>query len=64
MTDAVAQVAGRWRAARATRAAELRRIEGAETFAGQQEWLAMVELLAGERRLSRFAFLAERPPEP
>jgi SAM-dependent methyltransferase len=64
VTDAVAQIAGRWRAARARRAAELRPIEGAQTFAGQQEWLGMVELLARERRLSRFAFLAERPSEP
>jgi 2-polyprenyl-3-methyl-5-hydroxy-6-metoxy-1,4-benzoquinol methylase len=61
VTAAMAEVAGRWGAARAARAADLRRLEGEATFAGQQEFLRVAALIARERRLSRFAFLASKP---
>lgn len=49
-----------WRKARAAREAELRRIEGDETYLGQQRFLETAARLAGEGRLSRFAYLARR----
>ena len=61
LTDSVAKVAARWRAARSAHEEQLREIEGTQTYEGQQELLRVAELLAGERRLSRFAFLGERP---
>jgi SAM-dependent methyltransferase len=61
VTSNVVEVAGRWLAARATREAALREIEGAETYEEAQEFLGMVERLARQRRLSRFVFVAERP---
>ena len=36
--------------------------EGADTFDALQRYLRCVHTLANERRLSRFAYLAERPP--
>jgi SAM-dependent methyltransferase len=57
----VAAVAGRWLAARAAREEPLRELEGDDTYHDTQEFLSMVELLARERRLSRFVFVAERP---
>lgn len=59
-TAAVAGVAERWRNARAARRAPLIAQEGEEAFEGLQAFLAMVHTLASERRLSRFAYLAER----
>ena len=59
-TENMAQMAQRWRAARQTRAEDLKTVEGKETFAGQQEFFAIAASLAGERRLSRFAFYARR----
>jgi SAM-dependent methyltransferase len=61
VTAAMAEVAGRWSAARAARTDDLRHLEGEATFAGQQEFLRVAELIARERRLSRFAFLATKP---
>lgn len=58
LSEATARVAAAWHAARERRAADLTRIEGAETFQGQQRFLNVAALLAGERRLSRFAYLA------
>lgn len=49
-----------WLTARAGREAELRKIEGADVFFGQQRFLETAALLAEERRLSRFAVLARR----
>lgn len=46
--------------AREKREADLRRIEGDETFEGQQRFLEVAARLAAERRLSRFAFRAVR----
>ncbi len=60
-TENMAETAKRWCAARAARAGELQRIEGAETFDGQQRFFEVAARLAAERRLSRFAFCAERP---
>ena len=56
----MAAVAAAWRRARARHAAELDRLEGAEANAAFQEFLAVVERLAGERRLSRLAYLARK----
>jgi SAM-dependent methyltransferase len=60
-TDNVAAIAGRRHDARARRAEALVRAEGAETFEGQQRFLAVASALAAERRLSRLVYLAERP---
>jgi len=59
-TEALAQTAASWHAARQKRAAELRRIEGHATFDGQQRFLEVAALLARERRLSRFAYVASK----
>jgi 2-polyprenyl-3-methyl-5-hydroxy-6-metoxy-1,4-benzoquinol methylase len=61
LTESMAQVAARFRTARADRSGALRQIEGEGNFAGQQEFLRVAELLARERRLGRFAFLAVKP---
>ena len=46
---------------RAERAQVLRRLEGEEAFERRQRFLDIVATLARERRVSRFAFLAEKP---
>jgi SAM-dependent methyltransferase len=61
-TENMAKLAGRWLGARAKRADALREIEGEETFDGQQRFLEVAATLARERRLSRFVYLAEKPP--
>lgn len=60
-SDATTRIAADWHAARQKRSAELIRIEGAETFEGQQRFLSVTARLAGERRLSRFVYLARKP---
>lgn len=60
LTQGVADIAGRWFEARARYRDELLADEGAPSFEGTQRFLAMVRTLAGERRLSRHAFLAQR----
>jgi cyclopropane fatty-acyl-phospholipid synthase-like methyltransferase len=50
----------RWFEARQGLADELQRLEGAETFAGVQQFLSTVHKLTSEGRLSRFAYLAQR----
>jgi SAM-dependent methyltransferase len=60
-TENMARNARGWLNARAKREADLHRIEGAETFAGQQVFFEMAARLAEERRLSRFAILARNP---
>jgi SAM-dependent methyltransferase len=62
LTEAVAAVAQRWAAARRDLRAALVELEGDEAFDGLQRFLAAVHLLASERRLSRFMYLAGRPP--
>lgn len=59
-TENMARMASRWRTAREARAAELRQIEGEQTFDGQQRFLQTAARLASERRLSRLAFRAVR----
>src|SRR5262249_17631503 len=61
VTENEVEVSRRWHAARQQRAAELIRLEGEETFAGLQRFLATVHRLTGERRLSRFAYLGRKP---
>lgn len=56
-----ARVAGAWRDARERRREALDRIEGAEANAAMQRMLHATSLLADERRVSRFAYLARRP---
>jgi SAM-dependent methyltransferase len=58
-TDAAAAVAGR-RTAREQHRVDLLAREGDATFAGLQRFLGCVERLLSERRLSRFAYLAEK----
>jgi hypothetical protein len=56
----MAAIAGRWHEARAQFRDALVGDEGESTFDGVQRFLATCHLLAGERRLSRFAYLAAR----
>jgi ubiquinone/menaquinone biosynthesis C-methylase UbiE len=59
-TENMAEMAARWRDARAEREGALREIEGDDTFEGQQRFLEVASRLARERRLSRFIYLAEK----
>ena len=61
LTDTVAAVARRRCGIRAERAQALVQIEGAEAFERRQRFLDMVATLAREHRISRFAYLAQRP---
>ena len=61
VTENEVEVSRRWHAARQRRAAELTRLEGGETFAGLQRFLATMHRLTSERRLSRFAYLGRKP---
>ena len=63
VTENEVELSRRWHAARQQRAAELTRLEGEETFAGLQRFLATVHRLTSERRLSRFAYLGRKPGE-
>jgi len=58
-TANMAENAAGWLAARGRREADLRRIEGDATYEGQQRFLETAATLAKERRLSRFAILAQ-----
>lgn len=60
VTENMAQIAERRRAARASRSSALRKVEGAQTFQDQQEFLAVAARLAEEKRLSRFVYVAEK----
>jgi ubiquinone/menaquinone biosynthesis C-methylase UbiE len=59
-TEHEAAVSKRWHDARAARSGELIRLEGEETFAGLQRFLATVHRLCDERRLSRHVYLARK----
>jgi SAM-dependent methyltransferase len=59
-TASLAEVARRRGAARAAHADALRRLEGEVTFDGLQRFFETVAVLARERRLSRFVYVAER----
>lgn len=60
VTPAAASIAARWHGAREQHRARLVEREGAENFDGLQRFLACVRRLSEERRLSRFAYLAEK----
>ena len=60
ITRNMAEIAARRRAARASRAAALREVEGDEAYEAQQEYLRIAALLAEEGRLSRFMVVAEK----
>ena len=64
VTEAVATVAERWRSARAERQRALVDLEGRETFDGVQRFLDTVHVLATERRLSRYMYVAARGSTP
>ena len=59
-TDNSAVVAKRWYEARARSREELLQLEGAAEFEKTQRWLSVVHTQASERRLSRFAFVAQK----
>jgi SAM-dependent methyltransferase len=54
-------VSGRWHAARQAHGAELLAIEGEPRFEGLQRFFQAVHLLTSERRLSRIAYVVEKP---
>jgi SAM-dependent methyltransferase len=60
LTESTAVIAARWRDARAEFRDALVRDEGESTFEGVQRFLSTCHLLARERRLSRYAYLAAR----
>jgi hypothetical protein len=56
----MAKVAEARRAARASKGAVLREIEGDQAYDDQQEFLAVAARIAGEGRLSRFVYVSQR----
>jgi 2-polyprenyl-3-methyl-5-hydroxy-6-metoxy-1,4-benzoquinol methylase len=60
VTGNMAKVAEARHAARASRSAALREIEGGESYENQQEFLAVTARIARERRLSRFVYVADK----
>jgi ubiquinone/menaquinone biosynthesis C-methylase UbiE len=60
VTRNMAEVAERRMAARASRSSGLRKIEGDQTYEGQQEFLGIAALIAKEGRLSRFVYVSEK----
>jgi len=61
ITRNMAEIAERRKAARASRASSLRKIEGDQAYGQQQEFLAVAARTAREGRLSRFVYVAEKP---
>jgi ubiquinone/menaquinone biosynthesis C-methylase UbiE len=59
-TDNSAVLSKRWFEARARRRDELIQLEGEAEFEKTQRWLSVVHTQARERRLSRFAFVAQK----
>jgi len=64
VTANAALVAARWHRARSAHREELLRIEGDARLEGLQRFFEAVHNLTSERRLSRIAYLVERPSEP
>lgn len=60
LTAAAAAIAQRWHDAREQHRAELVEREGGANFEGLQRFLSCVQRLSEDRRLSRYAYLAER----
>jgi hypothetical protein len=56
----MAKVAEARCAARASRSAVLREIEGGQAYEGQQEFLAVAARVAREGRLSRFVYVSKK----
>ena len=63
LTEAAAQIAGRWFDAREGRRQRLISIETEENFQGVQNFLHCVHRVSLERRLSRFLYLATKPQD-
>src|SRR5262245_47218320 len=63
VTDGEIEVSRRWHDARVQRSTELIRLEGEETFAGVQRFLATVHRLTSQRRMSRFVYIGRKPSE-
>jgi ubiquinone/menaquinone biosynthesis C-methylase UbiE len=59
-TENIAQIAKRWKESRDRNRDELLQIEGAKIYEGTQEFLEMARLLAAEKRLSRYTYLAQK----
>lgn len=59
-TDNMATMADRWYRSRKRRENGLKKVEGEDPFKDQQSFLEVAATIARERRLSRFAYLAER----
>jgi len=60
VTENMAVIAQKRMGARASRGEQLRAIEGESTFEAQQQFFAVATLIARERRLSRFVYVAEK----
>ncbi len=60
-TEAIVQVSRRWFDARERWREELVAVEGEATYEGLQRFLKVANLLPSEGRLTRHAFMAERP---
>jgi hypothetical protein len=60
VTANMAKVAEARCAARASRSAVLREIEGGQAYEGQQEFLAVAARVAREGRLSRFVYVSKK----
>jgi len=61
-TAAAAAIAARWHDVRARHAAELAQEEGAAWYDQRQRFLATTAELAASGRMSRFLYLAAKPP--
>ena len=61
VTRNAALVSGRWPRAREAHREDLLRIEGRERFEGLQRFFGAVHALTSQRRLSRIAYVAEKP---
>jgi ubiquinone/menaquinone biosynthesis C-methylase UbiE len=60
LTPACAEISKRWHTARERFSEEMRKLEGESGFDGLQDFLSCTHDLTSERRLSRFAYLAEK----
>jgi SAM-dependent methyltransferase len=60
LTASAEAIAGKWRDAREKRRENLIKIEGENNFQGLQNFLACVHQVSKERRLSRYAYLAQK----
>jgi hypothetical protein len=63
VTVNAAVVAGRWHRSRHRYREALLEIEGEERYEGLQKFFAAVHRLTSERRLSRIAYLVEKPAD-